>query len=42
MVNRADLAFEFDLPRELTEASRAPGYESQVREIVRRELWDVG
>jgi endoglucanase len=30
--------FDFDLLRELTEASGVPGYEDRVREIVRREL----
>jgi putative aminopeptidase FrvX len=41
MVDRADLGFEFELLRELTEASGAPGYETQIREIVRRELEGV-
>jgi endoglucanase len=38
MVERADLAFDFELLAELTGASGAPGYEDGIREIVRREL----
>ena len=33
--------FDFDLLRELTEARGVPGYEDDVREIVRRELADT-
>lgn len=35
---RAELDFEFELLKELTEASGVPGYEEQIRKIVRREL----
>ncbi|ESP88971.1 M42 family metallopeptidase [Candidatus Halobonum tyrrellensis] len=34
----SDFDFDFDLLCELTEASGVPGYEDQVREVVRREL----
>jgi len=41
MVDRADLAFDFELLAELTEAGGPPGYEDRVRTIVRRELESV-
>ena len=41
MAAAEDLAFEYDLLKELTEARGVPGYEDRIREIVRRELEDV-
>ncbi|MFB6361101.1 MAG: M42 family metallopeptidase, partial [Halobacteriales archaeon] len=40
-MSRAEFPFDYDLLRELTEASGVPGYEDRIRDIVRRELDDA-
>lgn len=37
-MHRTELNFDYELLKELTEASGVPGYEDDIREIVRREL----